>query len=116
MADNILINQGTQTTVATDDVSSVHYPVMKLDVGGDGVSSAFTGTIGAVTNLAGGTITKVEGGTVGLITRVGNVGTVESGSVVMTAGTVSVLNTVGTVGVVNSVAAGTQQTLGTELT
>jgi len=72
MADNILINQGTQTTVATDDVSSVHYPVMKMDIGADGLSSPFTGTLGAITNLDGGTINKVEGGTVGLITRVGN--------------------------------------------
>lgn len=42
------------------------------------------GTVTSVTdvaNLAKGTITKVEGGTVGLITRVGNVGTLEVGTI-----------------------------------
>ena len=79
MADNTTITPGTGLTLATDDVSSVHYPKIKLDVGADGVSSAFTGTIGAVTNLAGGTV--------GILTA-GTVTNVASGSVVVTNGTI----------------------------
>lgn len=79
--------------MASDDISSVHYPRLKLTLGGDGTNLGdFTGTLAAVTsvaNLAKGTITRVEGGTVGLTTRTGNVGTVESGSVVVTKGTIS---------------------------
>ncbi len=48
MADNVNITQGTQTAVATDDVSSVHFQKVKLDVGGDGVSVPFTNTIGTL--------------------------------------------------------------------
>jgi hypothetical protein len=33
MADNVAITQGTGTTVATDDISDVHYQVVKLGVG-----------------------------------------------------------------------------------
>lgn len=53
--------------------------MVKLDVGADGASSAFTGTIGAVTNLAGGSVT-VTAGTIG------------GGSIVVTAGTVEATN------------------------
>lgn len=38
IADNIAITAGSGTTVATDDVSAVHYQRVKLDVGGNGVS------------------------------------------------------------------------------
>lgn len=38
MVDNYAITPGTGTTFASDDVSSVHYPRVKLDLGGDGVS------------------------------------------------------------------------------
>lgn len=61
---NILINQGTQTTVKSDLVSAVEYPVFKLDRGAAGASSLFTGTVDAVTNLAGGTVTVLAKGTV----------------------------------------------------
>ena len=37
---------------------------MKLDVGAAGASSAFTGTLGAVTNLAGGTVGRIGGGSI----------------------------------------------------
>lgn len=37
--------------------------------------------VGVVTSLSGGTITRIEGGTVGLVTRVGNVGTLEVGTI-----------------------------------
>lgn len=94
MADNALVvNLGTQLVMASDDLSSVHYPRLKIALGGDGTNLGdFTGTLAAVTsvaNLVGGTVTKLEGGTVGLVTRTGNVGTVESGSVVVTKGTIS---------------------------
>ena len=111
----ITINEGTQTNVASDLVGATEYPVMKMDVGAAGASSLFTGTLGAVTNLAGGTITKVEGGTVGEITLVKTAGTLSAGD--NNIGNVDIVSgtqqTLGTVGVVNSVAAGTQQTLGT---
>ena len=63
MADNISVNTGTAATIRTDDVSGVQYPVVKVDLGADGVSSAFTGTLGAVTNLAGGTVGILTAGT-----------------------------------------------------
>jgi hypothetical protein len=39
MADNIAISAGTGTSVATDDVSGVHFQKVKIDLGGDGASS-----------------------------------------------------------------------------
>jgi hypothetical protein len=36
VADNVAITQGSGTTVATDDISSVHYQVIKLGLGADG--------------------------------------------------------------------------------
>ena len=88
MADNFNVSQGTGITVAADDVSSVYYPRVKIDTGADGLTSAFTGTLGAVTNLAqwtitsianvaAGTITNVNGGT---ITALG-IGTISVGTV-----------------------------------
>ena len=59
-SDNITITEGTAKAIAADDVSSVWYQRIKLDVGADGAASPFTGTIGAVTNLAGGTIGVVR--------------------------------------------------------
>lgn len=57
MADGVSINTGTAVTIASDDVSGTQYQVIKLDVGGNGASSPFTGTITEVANLAGGTVT-----------------------------------------------------------
>ena len=98
MADGVTINQGTNTIVASDDVSGTQYQVIKLDMGGDGVSNPFTGTISAVTNLAGGTITSLQGGTVS--------SNILSGSITVTASTITVLPNIpgGTIGVVSSVA------------
>lgn len=42
MADNISVTEGTGKTVATDDVSGVQYQVVKLDIGGNGVSIPVT--------------------------------------------------------------------------
>lgn len=42
MADNIDVTPGTGKTVATDDVSGVQYQRVKIDIGGDGVSTPVT--------------------------------------------------------------------------
>lgn len=39
MADDVAITAGVGTTVATDDVGSRHFQRVKLDIGGDGVST-----------------------------------------------------------------------------
>lgn len=39
MSDGVAITAGTGTTIATDDVGSVHYQKVKLDAGGDGAST-----------------------------------------------------------------------------
>ncbi len=64
MADNITVNEGTAKAIAADDVSSVWFQKVKLDIGADGASSVFTGTITETANLAKGTITALQGGTV----------------------------------------------------
>lgn len=77
---NIIINQGTQTTVKTDTVGGIEYPVFKLDRGAAGASSLFTGTLDAVTSVANmvkGTVTRLEGGTVGVVSAV-TTGTVDT--------------------------------------
>ena len=53
----ILITEGTSTNIAADTVGTTNYQKVKLDIGAAGASSLFTGTLGAITNLAGGTIT-----------------------------------------------------------
>lgn len=45
MADNVAITAGSGTSIATDDVSSVHFQKFKLDVGGDGVSLPVSGGV-----------------------------------------------------------------------
>jgi hypothetical protein len=42
MADNVAITAGSGTSIAADDVSSVYFQKVKLDIGGDGVSSPVT--------------------------------------------------------------------------
>jgi hypothetical protein len=43
MADNVPITAGTGTTIATDDVSNVHYQIVKIADGTDGASTAIPG-------------------------------------------------------------------------
>ena len=83
-----MINQGTQTSIASDAVGAVEYQKIKLDVGAAGASSLFTGTLGAVTNLAGGTITSLANIVKGTITKLegGTLGVMAAGT--LTAGTV----------------------------
>lgn len=45
MADNIAVTSGAGTTIATDDVGSVHYQRVKLDLGGDGAANAVTAAV-----------------------------------------------------------------------
>lgn len=45
MADNVAITQGAGTNIATDDVGSVHFQKVKLDVGADGTSLQPAGSI-----------------------------------------------------------------------
>lgn len=44
MADNVAITAGAGTSIATDDVSSVHYQRIKLDYGADGAAAPATAT------------------------------------------------------------------------
>lgn len=64
MSDNILVTPGSGATVATDDVSAVHYQKIKLDIGGDGVSKPV---------LQGGTdgvpVDVLSGPATGLVTK-----------------------------------------------
>lgn len=73
---NVLITQGTEIPVATDTVGTLRYQIVKLDVGAGGASSPFTGTIGEITNLAGGTVTRVNQGSITVTTGTINAGTV----------------------------------------
>lgn len=55
MADNVTL-PGTGAVIASDDVGSVQYQVVKLDVGGNGASTPVTST-GLPVNDAGGSLT-----------------------------------------------------------
>lgn len=58
MADNLTLNAGTGgATLATDDVSSVHFQKVKIDVGGDGVSTALSNSNPLPVSDAGGSLT-----------------------------------------------------------
>lgn len=71
-----------------DDVGGIYFPYVKLDVGAGGLTSAFTGTLGAVTNLAGGTVTSVANLAAGTLTRL-TAGTITAlGAGTITNGTV----------------------------
>lgn len=81
-----------------------------VTLAGGTVQNLNAGTITSVTevaNLAKGTITKLEGGTVGLTTRVGNLGTLELGTVVMNSGTLNVGTVVNNGGTVAEITNGT---------
>lgn len=73
----VTINQGTQTSVNTTTLGGGETQVIRLDIGAGTNTSAFGGTITEVSNLVKGTITKVEGGTIGLVSSVA-AGTVTS--------------------------------------
>lgn len=65
MADNVTLNSGSGgATLATDDVSSVHFQKVKIDVGGDGVSAALSNSNPIPVSDAGGSLTVDVSGTV----------------------------------------------------
>ena len=78
MADNALVvNTGTALTMASDDISSVHYPRVKISLGADGAAADWTGNIptGTITALAKGTISV---GTMSMTTGTLNGGTLSN--------------------------------------
>lgn len=63
MADNVAITAGSGTAVATDDVASVHYQKVKIDVGADGVSAALSNSNPIPVSDAGSSLTVDNAGT-----------------------------------------------------
>lgn len=69
MADNVSVTAGSGTSIATDDVAGVHFQRVKLDIGGDGVTSPITsgnplpvsGTFWQATQPVSGTVTANAG-------------------------------------------------------
>lgn len=63
MADNIAYTPGSGASIATDDISSVHYPRMKMGIGADGKYSELQPvTLGVVTaSTVDATITGTSG-------------------------------------------------------
>jgi hypothetical protein len=76
MADNIEITEGTGTTVATDDVAGVQFQVVKLDVGGDGLSEPVT----SLAKETGGNLDIIAGAVSGTEMQVDLVGSVPAGT------------------------------------
>lgn len=63
MADNVTLNAGTGgATLATDDVSSVHYQVVKIDVGADGLAAPLGNSNPIPVSDAGGSLTVDNAG------------------------------------------------------
>lgn len=61
MADNVAITAGSGTTIATDDVSSVHYQRIKLDAGDDGATAPVVDkAVPSVLVPTGGKIVKLQ--------------------------------------------------------
>lgn len=74
------INEGTQTFIAVDAVGTVDYQVIKVDQGAAGVSSPFTGTVKAITNIAGGSISVTTGTLAGGTLTALGAGTITNGT------------------------------------
>ena len=84
----VLVNEGTQTNIASDTVGTQQYQLVKLNVGAAGVDTLFTNTLGTLTNLGKGTVTRLEGGTLTALAA----GTITQGTLgVVAAGTVATL-------------------------
>lgn len=131
----VTINEGTQTQVYGIENAGTQVQIVKLDIGAGSAIADFGGTIltvNSVANLVKGTVTSVEalpdplgsvvvtagttnvtafgadipGGTTDLVTRVGNLGTMELGSAVVTSlpdlpgGTVDLVTRVSNVGTI----------------
>lgn len=93
MAD-FLVNEGTQTKLAVDTIGGTQFGIVKVDMGAAGLSTPFTGTIPEITNIAGGTINRIQGGSIAItagtiVSNGGTIAEVTNGSIRMTAGTVN---------------------------
>ena len=114
----VTVNEGTQTDIYSVANAGTEIQVVKLDVGAGTAISDFGGTVRDVANIAKGTVTRVEGGTmaVNMLSGTLNVGTVaNAGTVVevnkgtINLGTVAVSNTpnIGTVTTLPGIPSGT---------
>ena len=121
MADNVQFQAATLATplsgvsVATDDVGGIQYQRVKLDVGGDGVSTPVTLVNPLpIGTLPGGTV--IVSGTVQTLGSIQGVGTFQVLGSVQGVGTFQVLGSVQPVGTVQALgtyqAHGTTQVLG----
>lgn len=99
------INNGTQSFIRfEDDGGTINTQVIDLRQGTVTLTNSIGTTVqfnnGTIDLLKAGTITKLEGGTLGLITRVGNVGTLEVGTISslpnIPGGTITRVSTLGT--------------------
>lgn len=107
----VTVNQGTAKNISTDTVGTLEYGIVKLDMGTLGGTNPFSGTLPEITNLASGTLNRINqgsinvtagtvtAGTINLAIRVGNLGTVESGTISrLEGGTLNLVTRVGNVG------------------
>ena len=107
-------NEGTQTDIYSVNNGGTEIGVVKLDIGSGTALQDFGGTILDLANLSKGTVTRIEGGTVGLLTTVSNL---TNGSINILTGTTTLVSTVTTLsnltnGSVN-ILTGTVTSLGT---
>lgn len=77
----VVINEGTQTNIATDSVGGNQYQIVKLNVGAAGADTLFTNTLGTVQNLNAGTITALAKGTISVGTVAVTTGTIAQGTI-----------------------------------
>lgn len=88
MADNVAITAGSGTSIATDDVSSVHFQKVKLDAGADGATAPVTTSAGLpvdLRQLAGNSLSAGNGASGTGVLRV-TVANDSTGIIALTAG------------------------------
>lgn len=99
MANNITLNEGTESSVKTREINSEHVQAVYLNIG-TATDNPYNGTIAEVTSV----------GTIPNIAKIHNAGTIAAlpnlpgGSIAVTAGTIASVGTVPGVGSVSSVA------------
>ena len=111
----VLINAGTQISIANDSVGGTMYQTVKLDMGAPGASNPFSGTIPAISNLAGGTISSdtIIGGTLQQLNNLGTLPNLPGGSIAVTSipnitnGTMNLIGTVNAIGTFPNLPGGT---------
>ena len=103
---SIIINEGTESTIYTTQIGGTETGIVRLDVGVGTTVDNFGGTIRAVANLAKGTVTKLEGGTLGEVTSLTTLSNLTNGSVNILTGTIQSVGTnvgIGTLSNVGSI-------------